>query len=139
MARVHSYRFRRQGLLQLAKLAGAVMLWALLFAIASRLTPLEAGLLTSTIALLSALMLRDALNTRRAGCWISNTHFHVYHGEDRVSVPINQIVAIHGRTRWGSMQSGQIETLSGKMVPVATSALPPAAQLQGWFDRNISA
>lgn len=139
MARVQSYRFRRQGLLQLAKLAGAVMLWGLLFTIASRLTLWEAVAMTATTALLSALILRDALNTRGAGCWMSQTHFHVYHGDDRVSVPLNQIVAIHGRTRWGGAKSGQIETLSGKMVPVATAALPPAAQLQGWFDQNQSA
>lgn len=136
MAPVHSYHFRRQSLLKLAKLAGSGVLWALLFAISSRLAFWEAALMTTTVSLLSALMLRDALNTRRAGCWISDTHFHVYHGDDRVSVPLQQIVAVHGQTRWGGAQTGQIETISGHMLPIATSALPPAAQLQHWFDTN---
>ncbi|MFY0682550.1 MAG: hypothetical protein JXR13_18405 [Thalassovita sp.] len=133
MTRKAEYHFDGLNPLQWAKLMALGALWVALFMIASQLAVWEGIVLITMISIFTAMVWRQIMTSIRSGCWLTDSHFHVYLDQKQWSFPLSGIAGFKGRRNAFSMRPPQLELISGRQVTLPITAIPPAAQLARWF------
>ncbi|SEQ37797.1 hypothetical protein [Thalassovita taeanensis] len=133
MKRIEEYHWQGLDPLQVAKLFALALLWVILFVVADHIQVWQGVLMTSAIALFSAAVWREIMTSIRSGCWLTETHFHIYYGNKHWSFPLAGIASIGGRSAPFLMRAPHLELVGGRRVPLPVTSLPSSRHLRRWF------
>ena len=118
-------------------IAGGVTLllaWGVMFIMARVLPDWQMILLIGAVALASAAFLRELLNRKSSGAWMTDTHLNVYYGQKHWTFPLTGIRAVGARAAPFYARAPHLELSGGRKVQLPLTCLPAAPVLRRWFN-----